>query len=156
LDFHRSRGVSKTLFSSGRPPRGGPTQVAAYGDKCVDERAHVRFGMERRRCNSQPLLSTRNRGIVDRLNVDGVLGQEPFADAAAQMRIADNDRQDVAWCVPAADMSMARCIAAAEASPSSAILLDGLHVIRRGVQSHGLPTRARNSPRFRVAPEHDR
>ncbi len=81
---------------SGSPPNGGPAQVSPNSKKSVDERTHMGFGVERRWRDAKPLLSARDCWIVDRLNVDGVLGQKPFTDLATQMRVTDDNGQNVA------------------------------------------------------------
>ena len=64
---------------------GWPAEVVADGLEGGDEGAHVGFGVEGRRGDAQALLTTRHRRIVDRLDVDGVLGDQALADAAAEV-----------------------------------------------------------------------
>ena len=65
----------------------------------IDERLGKRVDQAvvviRARRDAQPLSAFRHRRIIDRLDVDAVLGEQKIARLLAQLGIADKDRHDM-------------------------------------------------------------
>jgi hypothetical protein len=92
-------GIGGPLYGvsgSGRSLPDRPTQLPAHRDERVDQILHMGYCMEGCRRDPQPLLATRDGRVVDRLDVDAMLCEQQFARAPAEMRVADDHRQDMA------------------------------------------------------------
>src|SRR5918996_5028804 len=63
--------------------RAHQAQLRPDGRQRADQVVDVRIGMERRRCDAQPLSASRYRRIIDWLHVDAVLLEEQIADPLA-------------------------------------------------------------------------
>src|SRR3546814_12737031 len=87
---------SSDLGAAGGRSCGG-AQVEPVPD--LDERgyqiAHHRFVMRRAGREAQPFGAARHRGIVDRLDVDAVFGEQHVAALLGLDRIADQERKSV-------------------------------------------------------------
>ena len=80
--------------ASARSLNGSPSfcQTSTSASASVVDQAVVVIGARR---DAQPLRAFRHRRIVDRLDVDAVLGKQEIARLLAQLGIADEDRHDV-------------------------------------------------------------
>ena len=71
-------------------------EPAPHIGKRIDELMDQAVVVPRRRRNAQPLGSPRHGRIVDRLNVNAVLGKQQIARRFAALRITDKERNNMA------------------------------------------------------------
>src|SRR5215469_130274 len=93
--------VSKAAMSLARVSRcsggtvGGQTEVTPNVDQCDDEGIDHFVVVERRRCDPQPLCTSGDGRIVDRLDIDAVLAKQAIAGRLAFLRFSNKNRDDV-------------------------------------------------------------